>query len=79
MYNSNDILNQGYRRWKELKLNNETKKGYLLHTFSNSKIALCKILNEYNSEQEAEQDLFKLLSGKQQEEDVLLKYSKKDI
>jgi hypothetical protein len=62
-----------------MKLNNETKKGYLLHTFSNRKIVLCKILNEYNSEQEAEQDLFKLLSGKQQEEDVLLKYSKKDI
>ena len=62
-----------------MKVNKEFKKGYILHTFSNGKIALCKVLNEYNSQEEANDNLLDLLSGDKQEEEILQEYFKKDI
>jgi hypothetical protein len=61
-----------------LKVNKEFKKGYILHTFGNGKIALCKVLNEYNGQEEANDNLLDLLNGDKQEQDILQEYSKKD-
>jgi hypothetical protein len=66
-------------------IDTNTRKGYLLHTFSNGKTALCKVLNEYNqSEQaEAQKDLLKLVTAESKdaevtEKNLLSKYSKKN-
>jgi hypothetical protein len=53
------------------------KKGYIIHKITDNNYALCKILNEYNSKEETEQDLLKLLTHKKDEEGLLKDYSKK--
>jgi hypothetical protein len=53
------------------------KKAYIIHNTDNN-ILLCKVLNEYNSSQEADQDLIKLLTNKKTEEELLKEYSKKE-
>jgi hypothetical protein len=59
---------------KELKL----KKAYILHKTEN-KTLVCKVLNEYNSEQEAEQDLINLLAHKKKEKELLTDYTQRPI
>ncbi|NLC43731.1 MAG: hypothetical protein GX783_05555 [Clostridiales bacterium] len=54
----------------------EYKKGYFIHETVNG-FKLCRILNEYDKEQDAMDDLLKLLSHKVTQEDLLEVYSKK--
>ena len=54
------------------------KKAYIIHKTEN-KMLLCKVLNEYNSEQEAEQELINLLTHKKKEKKLLQDYTKKPI
>lgn len=60
-------------------IDNKNKTGYILHTFETGKTALCRILNEYGNSEEAQKDLVELLGNNVSEEDILDKYSKKDI
>lgn len=53
------------------------KKGYIIHKTA-TRFLLCKILNEYNNEAEADQDLTNLLTDKKSEKDLLKEYSKKE-
>lgn len=46
------------------------KRGYVIHKTS-TRVMVCKILNEYASEEEAENDLVSLLTHKIKEEDLL--------
>jgi hypothetical protein len=55
----------------------QTKKGYIIHKTTN-KILLCKVLNEYNSEQDADKDLVKLLTNNTSEENLLKEYTNKE-
>lgn len=57
----------------------EYTKGYLIHKTANSKHMLCKILNEYDNEEEALQDLLKLLTKKKSEKELLVEYDKKKL
>ena len=52
------------------------KKGYIIHV-SKNRYFLVKILNEYNSESEANNDLIKLLSGQTSDRKLLKDYNKK--
>ena len=45
------------------------KTGYLIHKTSNNNYCLCKILKEYDKEEDAKNDLIKLLAGTKKEED----------
>lgn len=53
------------------------KKGYIIHKTVN-RVLLCKILNEYNSEESADQDLTKLLTNNTTEDKLLKEYTKKE-
>lgn len=54
------------------------RKGYLIHE-GDGNYCLCKILNEYNSEEEAEKDLIDLLTHHKTEKQMLKEYSKKEV
>lgn len=54
-------------------------KKYYVDKLTNGKITLVKVLNEYNSKEEAKEDLFKLVTGNKKEREILKDYSKKDI
>lgn len=54
------------------------KKGYTVHKVTESNYQLCRILQEYNSKEEADKDLIKLLTHKKTEKDILKEYSKKE-
>lgn len=41
-------------------------------------LLICKILNDYDNEKEAEDDLVKLLSNKKSEKNLLEEFSKKE-
>lgn len=58
---------------------NENKKGYVIHKVTEDTYYICRILNEYNSDEEATADLVKLLGKKITEEDLLEKYKEVDI
>jgi hypothetical protein len=55
------------------------RKGYLIHETSDDHYCLCKILNEYNSEEEAEEALIDLLTHVKTEKQLLKEYSKKEV
>lgn len=56
----------------------EKKKGYLIHKTA-TKYILCKVLNEYQSEEEAQEDLINLLTHKKKERQILKEFSKNDV
>lgn len=58
-------------------MNKGLKRGYLIHESSTGVYSICRILNEYNSMNEAQEDLCKLLVNNIKEKDLLKKYSKK--
>lgn len=47
------------------------KQGYVIHQVANNNFCLCKILKEYNSLEEAKNDLIKLLSNQITEKELL--------
>jgi hypothetical protein len=53
-----------------------TKNGYVLHKFSNGKIAVCKILNEYNDDEQAQDIIIKLATNNIKESELLKEYAK---
>ena len=53
----------------------ELKKGYLLHKTATS-VIICKILNEYETMEDAKNDLFDLLADEKHEVDLLKEFSK---
>lgn len=57
----------------------QTKNAYLLHKMDNGKVCLCKVLNEFQSEDEAQKVLIELLTHKTTEKQVLKEYAKKRI
>ena len=52
---------------------------YLIHKISDTNIKLCKVLNEYNSMEEADKALIDLLTNRKTEKEILKDYGKKDI
>lgn len=59
-------------------INKGFKKCYIMHNTATGKYMICRVLNEYNSEHEADADMIKLLSHKINEEDLLKKFTKKE-
>jgi hypothetical protein len=53
------------------------KRGYFVHT-SNGKNMLCKILNEYETREEATEDLVNLVAKKITEKDLYKEFLKKE-
>jgi len=53
------------------------KKGYIIHK-TQTKTLLCKILNEYSTDDTADKDLVKLLTNNTTEEKLLKLYTKKE-
>lgn len=47
----------------KLKINKYKKQGYLIHKISKNKHCLCKILNEYDTIEEAKKGLVEILTG----------------
>lgn len=60
-------------------LKENKKNGYVIHKVTDNNYCLCKILNEYNTKEECNKDLIKLLTNNKKEKDILKDYSKKDI
>lgn len=58
-------------------MNKGLKKGYLIHETSTGVYSICRILNEYDTMNEAREDISKLLVNNIKEKDLLKKYSKK--
>lgn len=54
------------------------KQAYVIHK-QETKTQLCKVLNEYNSEQDAQNDLIKLLTNKTNEKELLKDFNNKSI
>ena len=54
-------------------------KRYYIDTLENGKINLVKIINSYNSKEDAKKDLIKLSTNKIKEKDLLKKYSSKNL
>jgi len=54
------------------------KKGYIIHKTCN-RVLLCKVLNEYSSDEEATKALTELLSNKTTEKKLLKDYVNKPI
>ena len=54
----------------------EHKKGYVIHKMT-TEYLICKILNEYSNEEEAEEDLLRLLAHEITEDDLLSEFDKK--
>ena len=53
------------------------KASYILHKVTESNIKLCKVLNEYDNIETANNELIKLLTDKTNEKIILKDYSKK--
>ena len=54
-------------------------KGYVIHKSAENNYSVCRILNEYESREEAQDDLYALLAKNITEKDLLKKYSKKSL
>ncbi|NLX63505.1 MAG: hypothetical protein GX022_01815 [Clostridiaceae bacterium] len=52
-------------------------KCYIIHSTSTGQHMICRVLNEYKNENEAEEDLIKLLTHKISEKDLLKEFTKK--
>jgi hypothetical protein len=55
----------------------EHKKGYVIHEMA-TKYLVCRILNEYPSKEQAQEDLVKLLTHEITEENLLTEFDKKE-
>lgn len=55
--------------------NKGLKKAYLIHESSTGVYSICRILNEFDSKNEAINDLAKLLSNKKTEKNLLRQYT----
>jgi len=55
----------------------ELKNGYIIHK-TETKTLICKILNEYDNEKDANNDLVNLLRNKKTEKDLLKEFAKKE-
>lgn len=55
----------------------EHKKGYVIHEMA-TKYLVCKILNEYDTKEGAEDDLLSLLAHEITEDDLLSEFDKKE-
>ncbi|HHV96729.1 MAG TPA: hypothetical protein GXX37_09710 [Clostridiaceae bacterium] len=53
------------------------KKCYIMHSTTTGKYMICRVLNEYDNEKEADKDMVKLLTHQISEEDLLEEFSKK--
>ena len=53
--------------------------GYVIHKSAENNYSVCRILNEYESREEAQDDLYALLAKNITEKDLLNKYSKKRL
>ena len=53
------------------------KKCYIMHSITTGEYMICRVLNEYDNEKEADDDMVKLLTHKISEEDLLKEFSKK--
>lgn len=61
----------------KLKIDNRgLKRGYIIHK-TETTVLVCKILNEYNTEEEAREDLIELLTHNKNEVDLLKEFSTK--
>lgn len=65
-----------YLEYKIRGIRHDLTRGYLINKTEGS-YSVCKILNEYDNEEEATDDLLSLLSHKITEKDLLKKSSKK--
>jgi hypothetical protein len=54
----------------------QERRGYFVHT-SNGKNMLCKILNEYDTKEEAQDDLVKLIANEITEKDLYKEFLKR--
>lgn len=52
-------------------------KGYIIHKVTDNNYCVCRILNEYKSEEEARDALVGLLTSKKTEEELLEEYGEK--
>ena len=59
-------------------INKGSKKGYIVHD-TPTRHLLCRILNEYDTKEEAQDALVKLLSDKVTEKNLLKDYAKKEF
>jgi hypothetical protein len=57
----------------------KNRKGYLIHETDENHFCLCRILNEYDNEKDAENDLIDLLTHNKTEKQILREYSKKEV
>ncbi len=53
------------------------KKCYIMHSTTTGEYMICKVLNEYDNEKEADKDMVKLLIHEISEKDLLKEFSKK--
>jgi hypothetical protein len=58
-------------------INNNNRKVYLINKTDAGKYKLCKVLNEYNTIEDANKNLSMLLTDKKSEKELLKEYSKK--
>lgn len=58
---------------------NKDVKAYLIHKTDAGIYKICRVLNEYNSEEEATKDLVGLLTDEKTERQLLKEFSKKSI
>jgi ABC-type metal ion transport system substrate-binding protein len=63
----------------ELLVGDRYKKGYVIHTTSNKRYMVCKILNEYEDKEEAHKDLVALLTKKKTEKALLKEFNSKKL
>lgn len=52
-------------------INTESIKGYLIYKSSESNYTLCRIVKEYDNEEDAHRDLYDLLANKTKEEKLM--------
>ena len=60
-----------------MQLINNNRKVYIINKTDAEKYKLCKVLNEYNSLEDANKNLSMLLTDKKSEKELLKEYSKK--
>lgn len=54
-----------------IEINSKETTGYVIHKVTDSNILVCKILKECSSEEEAKEDLVRLLSGNITEKELI--------
>jgi len=52
---------------------------YIINEVNEHKFQICRVLNEYDSLEDADDDLLKLLTNKRSENDLLEKFNDKEL